>query len=215
MENQRYKRARLLVRKLNQARREQAKKIDILCNDIISAQRDFINRLQTLSFVVDFYESLVGLTDLAAILRTTSQEIMKVMNNANVAFFLLEGHSFQIHLFDSEQSVGIDAGQFGEIFTSELVRNICNSYKLCFAEDMFALGLQGNLSVLKKLSFAGIPLSQGGLSVGFMLVYRSAREELKADELQKIAVITLGLSQAIRSVQMVSHPAGLNSPSKS
>lgn len=207
LENQRYKRLRLLVRKLNRARRVQAKKIDILCNDIVTAQRDFIVRLQTLSFVVDFYEALVGLTDLTAILRTTAGVVRSVIHDAGIVFFLLEGHGFQIHIFDSEQPAGIDAGQFGEIFTSELVRNVCNSYKICLAEDMFAMGLQGNLSVLNKVTFAGIPLSQGGTSVGFLLVYRSAQNELKADELDRIAAITSGLSRAVRSAQVVSHSA--------
>jgi transcriptional regulator with GAF, ATPase, and Fis domain len=192
---------------LNRTRRDQAKKIDILCNDIVTAQRDFIRRLQTLSFVVDFYEALVGLTDLTAILRTTSQVIKNVAGDASVAFFLLEGHSFQVHVFDSEEPVELDAGQFGEIFTSELVRNICNSCKLCLAEDMFALGLQGSLSVLNKITFAGIPLSQAGTSVGFLLVYRSTDRELKIDDLNKIAAITPGLSRAVRSAQVVSHSA--------
>jgi len=207
LENQRHKRLRLLIRKLNRARRDQAKKIDVLCNDIVTAQRDFIVRLQILSFVVDFYEALVGLTDLTAILRTTTQVVKSVICDASVAFFLLEGHSFQVHVFDSEQSVGLDAGQLGEIFTSELVRNICNSCKLCLAEDMFAMGLQGNLSVLNKVTFAGIPLSQGGTSVGFLLVYRSAQKQMNVDELSKIAAIIPGLSRAVRSAQVVSHLA--------
>jgi transcriptional regulator with GAF, ATPase, and Fis domain len=181
LENQRHKRLRLLVRKLNRARRDQAKKIDVLCNDIVAAQRDFIVRLQILGFVVDFYEALVGLTDLSSILRTTSQVVRSVICDASVVFFLLERHSFRVQVFDSEQPEGLDAGQLGEIFTSELVRNICNSNKLCFAEDMFAMGLQGNLSLLNKVTFAGIPLSQGGTSVGFLLVYRSAQKRMEID----------------------------------
>lgn len=207
MDDQRYKRVRLFLRKLNRARRAQAKKIDILCNDIVSAQRDFIVRLQTFSFVVDFYEALVGLADLTTILRTTARAVNSVVYDASVVFFLLEGHGYQIHIFDSEQPVNIDAEQFEEIFTSELVRDICHSYKLCLAEDMFAMGLQGNLSVLNKVTFAGIPLSQDGTSVGFLLVYRSAQKGLQADELNKVAAIIPGLSRAIKSAQVVSHSA--------
>ncbi len=207
LENQRHKRLRLYLRKLNKVRRAQAKKIDILCNDIITAQRDFITRLQMLSFVVDFYEVVVGLTDLTAILRATAQAIQSAISDASVGFFLLDGHNFQIHIFESEKPVGIDAGQFGEIFTAELVRNVSNFYKLCLAEDMFTMGLQGNLSVLNKVTFAGVPLSQGGNSVGFMLVYRSAQKELSADELNKITAIIPGLSRAIRSAQVLSNSA--------
>ena len=43
---QRHKRVRLLVKKLNTKRKKQAQKIDILCNDFIAAQRDFIKNLK-------------------------------------------------------------------------------------------------------------------------------------------------------------------------
>ena len=61
---QRKKRLRLLIGKLNKERKKQAKKIDILCNDLIAAQRDFIKRLSTISFTADFCESIIGVSDL-------------------------------------------------------------------------------------------------------------------------------------------------------
>ncbi|GAH10763.1 unnamed protein product, partial [marine sediment metagenome] len=42
MDYKRYKRLRLLVSKVNKQRKKQAQKIDILCNDFIAAQKDFI-----------------------------------------------------------------------------------------------------------------------------------------------------------------------------
>ena len=56
---QRYRRLRLLIARLNKERKKQAKKTDILCNDLIAAQRGFIKRLGTISFAADFYEAIV------------------------------------------------------------------------------------------------------------------------------------------------------------
>ncbi|MFQ6036088.1 MAG: hypothetical protein ACE5NM_09630, partial [Sedimentisphaerales bacterium] len=72
---QRHKRLRLLISKLNKERRKQAKKIDMLCNDLIAAQRDFIRRLSTISFAADFYKSIIGITDLSRLLSIASKLI--------------------------------------------------------------------------------------------------------------------------------------------
>ena len=69
-DKQRHKRLRLLIKKLNKKRKKQAKKIDILCNDFIAAQKDFIKSLKTISFIANFYESIIGITDLNSLLHT-------------------------------------------------------------------------------------------------------------------------------------------------
>ena len=49
-DHQRHQRLRLLLKKLNKDRKKQAKKTDILCNDLIGAQRGFIRKLRSISF---------------------------------------------------------------------------------------------------------------------------------------------------------------------
>jgi hypothetical protein len=74
-------------------------------------------------------------------------------------------------------------------------------------DDMFVMGLQGNLTVLNKISAVTIPLSQAGLSLGFILIYRSSENKLTAEELNNISAVTLGLSRAIQSCRLVLNPA--------
>jgi hypothetical protein len=210
---QRYRRLRLLISKLNKERKKQTKKIDILCNDLIAAQRDFIKRLDTIGFTANFYETIAGITEMSSLILLASKLIKNETADANVAFFLrqadpiqpLRGEvsNFELHIFESTQPILLEKQGLENCFTPEVVDNICKSNKICTLDDMFAMGLQGNLTRLNEISAATIPLSQAGPSLGFILIYRSSQNKLTADELNKIAAISQGLSRAIASCRVL------------
>ncbi|MBA7706245.1 hypothetical protein ES703_115096 [subsurface metagenome] len=206
-DKQRQKRLRLLIKKLNKERKTQAKKIDILCNDLIAAQREFIKRLDTICFTANFFEAIVGTTDLSGLLVTADKLIKDEIPDANIAFFLRQADSFALHMFESDQPITLGKQHLENCFTPELVDNICKSNKLCALDDMFAMGLQGNLIELNKISAVTIPLSRLGSSLGFILIYRSSANRLTADELNNISAVSCGLSRAIASRQAIYHSA--------
>jgi hypothetical protein len=102
--NQRHKRLRLLIRRLNRERKTQAKKIDILCNDLIAAQRDFIKRLNTITFMANFYETIMATTELSSLILTACRFIKEEIPDANIAFFLRQAENFELHIVESEHS---------------------------------------------------------------------------------------------------------------
>jgi len=195
---------RLLIKKLNKERKKQAQKIDILCNDLIAAQRDFIKRLNTISLIASFYESIIGTADLNDLLYTAAKLIKTENADANVTFFLRHADNFEIHMFESGQPITLGKQHLENCFGPELMDNICKSNKVCTLDDMFAMGLQGNLIGLNGISAVTIPLGLLGSSLGFMLVYRSSENKLTADEISKISAVTCGLSRAIASCQALS-----------
>jgi len=205
MDHKQRHRLRLLVGKLNKERKKQAKKIDILCNDLIAAHRDFIKRLNTISFTANLYESIVGTTDLSSLLYTACKLIKDEIPDASVAFFLRQAESFELHMFESDQPITLEKQRLENCFSPELVDNICKSNKICTLDDMFAMGLQGNPTCLNKISAVTIPLGQLGPSPGFILICRSSKNRLTAEELNNISAITPGLSQAIQSCQALLH----------
>jgi len=244
-QKQRYRRLRLLIGKLNKERKRQAQKIDILCNDFISAHRDFIKRLNTVNFTANFYEAIVGTTDLSGLLYAAGKLIEDEIPDSKVAFFLLgspfhtdsvlqkdgkmgnrkksrngvplQRDNFKFYMFDSDQPITlggqhlpahvVSQAQVEDCFTSELVDNICKSNKLCTLDDMFAMGLQGNLTKLNKISAIAVPLHRFGLSLGLILIYRSSDNKLTHEELNNVSAVTCGLSRAIQSCQMLLHSA--------
>lgn len=201
----RNKRLRLLVKKLNKERKKQAKQIDILCNDLIAAQRDFIKRLKTISFIANFYESIIGKTDLNNLLHRAVELIKEKADGADITFFLRQAESFELHTFESSRAVGSEKQHIESCFSPELIDNVCASNKVCTLEDMFAMGLQGNLVELGKTSAVTIPLDTSCPLSGFILVYRSSEKKLTADEIHDISAVTYGLSQAISSCRTFSH----------
>jgi len=200
---QRRKRLRLLIKKLNKERKKQAQKIDILCNNLIAAQREFIKRLNAVLFTANFYESILGTTDLSTLLSTASRLIKEKIANANVVFFLRKANSYELYMFDGEKPDIAPMYLLENCFSGELIDNICKSSKQCTLDDMFAMGLQGNLKALNKLSAITIPLGQFGASRGFILIYRRSQNRLTAGEIDNISNVVCGLYRAIQSCQVL------------
>jgi len=205
MDDKRYKRLRILVREVNKQRKKQAQKIDILCNDFIAAQRNFIKRLDTISFTANFYESIIATSDMKGLLYTAGKLIQDEIADSNVAFFLRQEQGFKLHTFESDDENGEQ--HIGNCFTAKVVNNICKSNKLCTLNSLFAMGLEGNLAQLKKISAVTIPLSHFGSSLGFILIYRPVMNKLTESELNNICAVTPGLSRAIASCRTPCHLA--------
>lgn len=197
---------RLLTKKLNKERKKQGKQIDILCNDLISAQRDFMKRLKIVSFTANFYESILGATDLNHLLYTAVELIKEQIDGANVTFFICRTETFEQHSFENGHAVTLEKEHFGSCFSPELIDNICAANKVCTLEDMFAMGLHGKLVELSKISAVTVPLDGCCSQSGFMLVYRSSERKLTADEIGSISAVRNGLSRAIASCQGLLHP---------
>ena len=206
-DKQRHRRLRLLIKKLNKDRKKQNQKIDILCNDLIAAQRNFIKRLGIISFAANFYESIIGTTDLNELLYTAVEFFKAENTDANVTFFLRQEENFELHIFESGRPIAVEKQYIENCFSQELIDNISKSNKVCTLDDMFAMGLQGNLNELNKFSAVTIPLGLLGSSLGFILVYRSSDNKLTADEIGRISAVISGLSRAITSCQTLSSAA--------
>jgi hypothetical protein len=206
-DERRNKRLRLLISRLNKERKKQAKQIDILCNDFVAAQKDFVKALNTIGFAADFYGAIAGLTELNELLCAAGNLIKDQIPDANVAFFLLAPNSaeglqsdnFELHIFESDLAIDLEDRRIENFFTAELVGNIAKSNRVCTIEDMLAMGLAGSPACLEKISAAAIPLSTPVSSMGFVLIYRSSRNQITADELKAITQITPGLARSIAS----------------
>lgn len=219
---QRNQRLRLLIKKLNKERKKQAQKIDILCNDLITAQRDFIKKLNIISFSANFYESIIGSAGLEDLLCTAARMIKTETADANVTFFLRPGDEpsteikpgFELHMFESGRPVMVAGAQGSDgvrdrlenCFSPELMDSICKSNKVCTLDEMFAMDMQGHLSGLKKVSAVTLPLGVIGSPLGFLLIYHSSENKLTPDEINRIRAITAGLSRAIASCHSLSRP---------
>lgn len=192
------KRLKQLVRELNSQRHQQAKKIDILCNDMVGVHADFIRQLQILTFSIKFYESILCCGEIDTILDVSAETIASSIENANVAIFLLETGGFAIHMVDDENPIDVETHHIESCFTPDVVSNISRANRISSLEEMYDMGLEGNINVLNKLSAAAIPIGRYCSPVGFILVYRDCQHPLTTEELSRVSAITAGLCSAIR-----------------
>ncbi|MBE0536107.1 MAG: hypothetical protein IH624_10600 [Phycisphaerae bacterium] len=210
MDTVRYQRVRRLVKGLNRTKRVQARKIDILCNDMVSAHREFIEHLKPLTFSVTFYESILGCSDLNMLVDRVRALIVAIMPETSVSIFLLSGEGYELHMSGEHQPIEVDAGSFEGCFTAHVVTRLSGCGRVCHLADMFEMGLGPDLPGLEELSAASVPLSNFGRAFGFILVYRRAQNKLTSDELAKVASITPGLSGAINGFQTSTKQAHLH-----
>jgi hypothetical protein len=196
-DERRNKRLRLLIKRLNSERKRQAKQIDILCNDFISAQKDFIKKLSVIGFAADFYEAIAGLTDLNELLNASANHIRDQIPDVNVDFFLLQAANFELHIFESDRPTDLEDKRIENFFTTELVCEIAKSNRICTVEDMLAMGLAANPRCIERIAAVGLPLNHRGRKTGFVLLYRASQHPFTSDELKSIDHISPGLSRCV------------------
>lgn len=197
-------RALKVIRSLHTRQKKQGSQINILCQDMVSAHRDFSAKLAALSFAASYYESLLGCTNLEELLDTAVQNIRKTIKEADAAVFLLSESGFDVHMANAGISDPVEKRQFRSWFTRELVNSVSRMNRVCSLNQLLRMGLQGTPAVLRTISLAAIPLGQLGQAVGFVLVYRPAHLPLQTEELSRLAAISSGLHEAIASYQHVS-----------
>ncbi|NLW84707.1 MAG: hypothetical protein GXY41_09955 [Phycisphaerae bacterium] len=199
MAQKRNQRALNIIRVLKSRQRNQAKKIDILCRDMVAAHEHFSHNLSRLSFAVSFYETLLKCGGLEEALDCAVMLIRKHIHQASAAVFWVDSTGFDVHLAKSPDLGQVEKAHFQSWFSRQMVQQIGQTNRISSLEDMLQMGLMAPPSAIRTLSAAAVPLGRLGQGVGFILVYRAAERPLLAEELSRIAAIAPGLRETILS----------------
>jgi hypothetical protein len=202
IQTERYKRLRLLVKELNKQRKRQAGQINILCNDLIGAQRTFLRQLQDVTFAAEFYRSLLGGTDLNSVLARAGRTIKQELPGAGVAFFIRQPDGCEVHVCHEDESLYAERSGPHDCFDPELVDNICKHNKPCTHEEIVDLSTDAEAETLKRFSLATLPLSDLGRSLGFVLLYCPLPQVLNPADVRRISAALPGLAQAVRALRV-------------
>jgi hypothetical protein len=198
-DSKRNSRIRLLVKRLNHQRKKQATQIDLLCNDIITAHSDFLDTVRTLTFAGEFYESLIGVSDLNNLFCSCASMIKKQIPDVNLAFFLSQQGSFQLYAFDCNTNGTDEAHRLEQYFTNELVESITRANHLCNMNELLQMGLQVSPAILKGSSAMTIPITANGPVAGFVLLYKPSGRNFDRRQIKLFCAVRRGLGKAIRT----------------
>ena len=205
--NDRHRRVRLLVRKLNKARKKQAKQISILCHDLIDAQRDYNRRLSVIGLAAAFYKSILGINDLDTLLNVASEHMVETTDVVQVVFVIrTENNSKSYVCGDSTLPVEREI-RLEQLFSPEVMGSICDSGRPCTMDDMLAMGLQIRPKDFSQVSALTIPLTDGACARGFMLLYQENGHPLSNIQIKQLMAISGALSKAIAACLMLTRLA--------
>lgn len=172
-----------------------------MCRDIIGAHAEFVEKVSSLSTLVQFQEHLLGLADSAAILDKSAGFIKKQLSGTAVAIFLVEPKGFDIHFSESNAVFLPEKGHFENWFTYPLVQEISRCNQVCTLEKLLEMGLQATPTALKHIAAAAVPLGRMGKGVGFILLYRPIEKSFQTNELAMVASLATTLRIAIQNSQ--------------
>jgi DNA-binding response OmpR family regulator len=84
-------RLRDVCRRLNRARHDVSRQVDLLCNDLVHAYQDMAQQLNVTQNAAEFAQSLAGELDVEGVLRRTMEWILKKLGPVNAAIYLPNG----------------------------------------------------------------------------------------------------------------------------
>lgn len=190
----RQRRIRQLVRRVNRQRKKQARQIDILCNDLIGAQREFIRQLGTLNFAATYYRSILGVVDVPTLFGRTGQSLQELFPETHIVFCRPGQEPWCYHTDHRGPATGdLNLEQY---LDATVIAAISQCNRSCDTEDMLGFGLQVNPCVLTTCKAVTLPLIDQGRVLGFMLLYRHGRG-FQPQELAPVTAMSSGLGRAL------------------
>ena len=203
----RHKRLRVLVRELNQQRKQQGQKIDILCHDLITAQREFIKRLEQISFTSMFYRSMLGVSDVDTVLHIAGTFFSDMLPDARVYCWIKRNPKWDCRLLWDGFQIEHESEALERYFSDEVIQDICLSRHCCALGDCVQKGLSISAEIEARYSVAVLPLFDKWRSVGAILIYGDSEHPLENKNIERIEYVTSGLSKAIETCLASSQPS--------
>ncbi|MDH7598540.1 MAG: hypothetical protein QHH07_02740 [Sedimentisphaerales bacterium] len=201
LDQERYKRLRSFLRQVNRQRRRQAQQIDILCRDLIAAQRRFIQDLDCIGFAASLYRSMLGVTDPGRLVDLAAAAITEHISGIAMLFYVRSTGMFKQYAAGTAQSD--EYLRLLESVNTELAEAICRANKVCGLEDLLMLGMQASPALTARTSTVCVPISIDGRCFGVVLVCGPATLRLTAFQMQKLNAVAAGLASAIQACQQV------------
>lgn len=188
-----------MIRSLRSRQKRQNQQIELLCQDMVATHGQFCSKISRLTFMTQFYETLLSSSNIESLLDTAAAAIQSRVSGSNVAIFLVESNGFDIHFIKDPDFSPVSVEEVEDWFTTESVHDISLSNQVCSISRLLELGIQANPKDLKGLSVSAVPLGTLGPVAGFVLLWRQADQPFGKGELETISSIASGLRYAIGS----------------
>ena len=205
MNKERHARLRSLVHDINRQRKIQARKIDILCNDMVRAHRGLLEGLRNLSFTAGVHESLIACYDADEVFKAVSEAFSRRFGTCAAALLLVDGSDITTHclpgnLLDTEVS------ELPSFFTAENVRSICSGNRVHLLPELLQLPVQVPPQSVANSWAVAVPLSFERRDVGVLLFFGSDATKASERLIQSATITAPAIAKALAaSRQVIAH----------
>lgn len=197
----RNKRVRLMVKALNKDRKKQARQIDLLCHDLIDAQRAFVQRLEAIGFAAGLYKSLLGAQSTEQVLRILVNEVQSLLPSMDVNIVLRQEHGCKIYPLEATTR---DEGHPVDAFDGPLVDVVCRANRTCDLDDLLGMGLSVSPQKASRIQMTALPMPQGGRCMGLLVLTSPAGVAVPSNLTEQVALVVSGISQAVLATEKAS-----------
>lgn len=206
--DQRVLRLRRLCKKLNAARVEVSKQVDILCNDLVTAYQELACQMQNVVQTSEFSGLVKDELDLEALLRVTLEHLMAKLGPSNAAIFLPATMD--------EYSLG---GYVNYDCTSEsadiLLEHLADTLapRVATADDLVHLTTREDIErwigedagQLGDSGVLAVPCMSEGECLAVLVLFRDVDQPFEEEHLDRVSSLAPMLGEALEKIIRVHH----------
>ncbi|MEM8873012.1 MAG: hypothetical protein AAGD32_02025 [Planctomycetota bacterium] len=193
-------RLRSAVRKLNSSRREVGKRVDVLCNDLISAYTDLARQMDTVRLRQEFGALLEDADDLEQLLCHTMDWILKRMGHCNIAIYLTSENGCSELGAYMKYTIAGDL-PLTQAMADGLVKQIQHrSYLHADATSLPALLTTDELSTLQGQTVLGVDCQYLAESLATIICFRDGRKPFTAEDREALECAAGPFAQVLTSL---------------
>jgi FixJ family two-component response regulator len=206
-QERRFARLKVAVKRLNESRRTISRKVDLLCNDLITAYGDLSKQLDGVRTQEGFRKFIENAKDLEQLLCHAMDWMLRQLGYANVAVFLAgEDGEFQLGAY-MKYTIAGDAPVTDAIKRVLLPPTSREGLLHLPAKDFQGQFTPAELTMLKTQDVLGVNCTYLGESLAAILFFRDQRSAFTADDESLLKAISPIFAVALASVVRDSRPA--------
>jgi FixJ family two-component response regulator len=198
-EDRRFERLREAVKRLNAARRQVSRKVDLLCNDLVGAYGDLAKQLDIVRTTESFRSSCQTAVDLEQLLCHAMDWMLRQLGYSNLAIWLAADDDFHLGAYMKYSIPGeptlTDAMKHGLV-------SVANRRGLVRA-DGEALGhllSDAERPLLADQSVLGCSCTYLGETIATMILFRDARQPFTEEQESVVRAISPVFSLALATI---------------
>lgn len=208
LHDQRVERLHRLCKKLNAARVEVSKQVDILCNDLVTAYQELACQMQNVVQTSEYSNLIKGQLDLEALLRTTLEHLMAKLGPSNAAIFLpatMDEYSLGGYVnYDCTPSGGdLLLQHLGD----HLAPRVAASDEMVHLTDPDQINQWANEppGPLERASLLAVPCMSEDECLAVLVLFRDRDQPFDEGHLDRVSSLAPALGEALERIIRVHH----------